>query len=30
LLLWLPHKVAHSITPVQRDYWSLTTYFNAQ
>ena len=29
LLLWLPHKVAHSVMPVQRNHWSLTTYFNA-
>eukprot|EP01043_Picozoa_sp_COSAG02_P059428 COSAG02_NODE_7574_length_2955_cov_12.315476_4_plen_78_part_00 len=28
LLLWLPHKCAHSIMPVQRNLWSLTTYFN--
>lgn len=28
LLLWLPHKVAHAVMPVQRDYWTLTTYFN--
>jgi hypothetical protein len=29
LLLWLPHKVAHGVIPVQRNCWSLTTYFHA-